>query len=62
MHVVLARGGALANQQHREIVDAVRAQDVKAALRLLRAHILGAGQALVELLEKERGARRPGTG
>jgi DNA-binding GntR family transcriptional regulator len=57
MHVVLARGGALANQQHREIVDAVRAQDVKAALRLLRAHILGAGQTLVELLEKERGAQ-----
>jgi len=62
MHVVLARGGALANQQHREIVDAVRAQDVKAALRLLRVHILGAGQTLVALLEKERGARRPQTG
>jgi hypothetical protein len=30
---------------------------VKAALRLLRAHILGAGQTLVELLEKERGAQ-----
>jgi len=62
MHVVLARGGALANQQHREIVDAVRAHDVKAALRLLRVHILGAGQTLVALLEKERGARRPQTG
>lgn len=63
MHVVLARGGALANQQHRDITDAVREKDVKAALRLLRAHILGAGQSLVELLEKERGtqARKPRT-
>jgi len=63
MHVVLARGGALANQQHREITDAVRDQDVKGALRLLRTHILGAGQSLVALLEKERGpqARKPRT-
>ena len=63
MHVVLARGGALANQQHREITDAVRDQDVKGALRLLRTHILGAGQSLVTLLEKERGpqARKPRT-
>ena len=57
MHVVLARGGARANQEHRQIAEAVREQDVKAALRLLRAHILGAGQSLVELLEKERGTQ-----
>jgi DNA-binding GntR family transcriptional regulator len=41
----------------------VRDRDVKAALRLLREHILGAGQSLVEFLETERGtqARRPRT-
>ena len=57
MHIVLARGGARANQEHRAITDAVREQDVKTALRLMRAHILGAGQSLVEFLEKERGTR-----
>ena len=59
MHVVLARGGMLASQQHRDIAAAVRDQDVKTALRLLRDHILGAGQALVELLEKERRIQAP---
>jgi len=61
MHVVLARGGARANLEHRQITDAVREQDVKTALGLLRKHILGAGQTLVELLEQQRGAqaRRP---
>jgi DNA-binding GntR family transcriptional regulator len=63
MHVVLARGGARANQEHRQIAEAVRDRDVKGALRLLREHILGAGQSLVEFLETERGtqARRPRT-
>lgn len=63
MHVVLARGGARANQEHRAIAEAVREQDVKGALRLLRDHILGAGQSLVAFLEKERGAlgRKPPT-
>jgi DNA-binding GntR family transcriptional regulator len=57
MHVVLTRGGARANEEHRAIAGAVRDKDVKTALRLMREHILGAGQSLVELLEKERGAQ-----
>jgi DNA-binding GntR family transcriptional regulator len=55
MQVLLAHGGARANAEHREIANAVRKKDVKMATQLMRAHILGAGQALSALLQQQRG-------
>lgn len=54
MQVLLAHGGARANAEHREIANAVRKKDVKLATQLMRAHILGAGQALSALLQQQR--------
>jgi DNA-binding GntR family transcriptional regulator len=55
MQVLLAHGGAKANDEHRAIAAAVRKKDVKSATQLMRAHILGAGSSLLELLEEQRG-------
>jgi DNA-binding GntR family transcriptional regulator len=55
MQVLLAHGGARANAEHREIANAVRKKDAKMATQLMRAHILGAGQALSALLQQQRG-------
>lgn len=60
MQVLLAHGGERANEEHREIIAAVRKQDVKTAMQLMRAHILGAGCSLLALLQEQRGAS--GTG
>lgn len=57
MHVMLARGGQKANDEHRAIVAAVKKRDVKGAVSLMRSHILEAGQALLELLTHQRGAQ-----
>jgi DNA-binding GntR family transcriptional regulator len=57
MQVLLANGGHKANDEHREIAEAVKLKDVKSATQLMRAHIIGAGQSLVELLEEQRGGR-----
>jgi DNA-binding GntR family transcriptional regulator len=54
MQVLLAHGGKKANQEHREIADAVKIKDVKSASQLMRAHIIGAGQSLRKLLEEQR--------
>lgn len=59
MQVLLAHGGERANEEHREIIAAVRKRDVKTATQLMRAHILGSGSMLLALLEEQRGA---GTG
>lgn len=56
MQVLLAHGGERANEEHREIIAAVRAKDVKSATQLMRAHILGSGSMLLTLLEEQRGA------
>jgi DNA-binding GntR family transcriptional regulator len=55
MQVLLAHGGARANDEHRAIAAAVRKKDVKGACHLMRAHILGAGSSLLELLHVQRG-------
>jgi DNA-binding GntR family transcriptional regulator len=57
MQVLLAHGGAKANAEHREIAGAVGKKDVKSATQLMRAHILGAGEALSALLQEQRGAK-----
>jgi DNA-binding GntR family transcriptional regulator len=61
MQVLLAHGGAKANDEHRAITAAVAKQDVKLATQLMRAHILGAGQSLLQLLQEERGRKGIGT-
>jgi DNA-binding GntR family transcriptional regulator len=58
MQVLLARGGARANEEHRAIADAVRGKDVATATALMRKHILGAGSSLLELLQEQRGEER----
>ena len=58
MEVLLAQGGGRANDEHRAIAAAVGAKDLKLATQLMRAHILGAGRSLVELLQKQRGEKR----
>ncbi len=55
MQVLLAKGGARANEEHRAIAAAVRIKDVQSATQLMRAHILGAGTSLIALLHEERG-------
>ena len=55
MQVLLAHGGMKANEEHRAITAAVKKKDVKIATQLMRAHILGAGRSLVELLQEQRG-------
>lgn len=57
MQIMLARGGAKANEEHRAIIAAVKKKDVRGAVALMRAHILGAGQSLLELLASQRGAQ-----
>ena len=59
MQVFLAHGGERANEEHRAIAAAVGKKDVKAASQLMRAHILGAGQSLLALLEEQRGIAAP---
>src|SRR5262249_48742750 len=56
MQVLLAHGGAKANEEHRAIAEAVKQKDVRTATQLRRAPIPGAGQSLLELLEEQRAA------
>lgn len=62
MEVLLAQGGSRANEEHRAIAAAVAKKDVTEAIQLMREHILGAGQSLVELLQKQRGEKAPDGG
>lgn len=55
MHVFLAHGGSRANDEHRAIADAVAKKDTQVAADLMSAHILGAGSALREFLQEQRG-------
>ncbi len=57
MEVLLAHGGTRANEEHRAIAGAVAETDMKLAIQLMREHILGAGQSLVELLQNQRGEK-----
>jgi DNA-binding GntR family transcriptional regulator len=58
MEVLLAQGGGRANTEHRAIAAAVREKNIPLASELMRTHILGAGQSLVELLQEQRGEKR----
>ncbi|HEY4304337.1 MAG TPA: GntR family transcriptional regulator [Gemmatimonadaceae bacterium] len=58
MEVLLAQGGGRANDEHRAIAAAVRDKNIPLATELMRAHILGAGRSLIELLQEQRGEKR----
>jgi DNA-binding GntR family transcriptional regulator len=65
MQLALTHGELRARHEHRAIAAAARKGDAARASRLLRAHILGAGRALVDFLESERAHRaqaEPSTG
>jgi len=57
MQLSLTHGETRARHEHRAIAAAVRKGDASKASRLLRDHILGAGQVLVTYLERERAQR-----
>ncbi|MHB2034632.1 MAG: GntR family transcriptional regulator [Gemmatimonadaceae bacterium] len=64
MQLALTHGEARANKEHREITAAMRRRDAKQSAALMRAHILGAGRALLEFLHAQldaadRAAQRP---
>jgi DNA-binding GntR family transcriptional regulator len=61
MQLLLAHGGATANDEHRAIADAVARKDVASACQLMRAHILGAGRSLLVLLQTQRVGKRAGS-
>lgn len=54
MQLALTHGESRANAEHRAIVAACRKHDARAAARLMRAHILGAGESLVRFLTDYR--------
>jgi DNA-binding GntR family transcriptional regulator len=56
MQLVLTHGESRAIDEHRAILAAVAAQDVKQACSLMRQHILGAGRQLVRFVSAEREA------
>ena len=56
MQLVLTHGESRAIDEHRAILAAVAAQDVKLASSLMRQHILGAGRQLVRFVSAERQA------
>ncbi|HEY5088308.1 MAG TPA: GntR family transcriptional regulator [Gemmatimonadaceae bacterium] len=56
MQLVLTHGESRAIGEHRAILAAVAAHDVKQACSLMRHHILGAGRQLVRFVSAERQA------
>lgn len=54
MQLALTHGETRANEEHRAIADAARAQDTKRACQLVRDHIAGAGRSLIAFLRDRR--------
>ena len=59
LQLLFAHGGARANEEHRAIAAAVAEKDASGASRLMRSHILGAGQSLLAFLHEQRGLAVP---
>lgn len=57
IQIALTKWEKRAAKEHRAILAACRRKDKRKAATLLRAHILTAGQALIQLLETQRGTR-----
>jgi DNA-binding GntR family transcriptional regulator len=55
MQLALTHGEHRANEEHRALLAAVKKRDATRACALLHDHIVGAGRALHDFLEKERG-------
>ncbi len=58
MQLALTHGESRANAEHRAIVAACRKRDARGAAKLMREHILGAGESLVGFLTEYRAAQR----
>ena len=56
MQLVLTHGESRAIDEHRAILAAVAAHDVKLASSLMKQHIIGAGRLLVQFVSAERQA------
>jgi len=56
MQLVLTHGESRATDEHRAILAAVTAHDVKLACSLMRQHIIGAGRQLAQFVSAERHA------
>ena len=56
VQLVITGGQSRAAEEHQAILDAVRARAARAATSLMKRHILGAGRALVECLQAQRGS------
>lgn len=56
MQLVLTHGEMRASDEHKTILSAIEAQDVREASQLMRQHILGAGRRLVSFVRTERDA------
>jgi DNA-binding GntR family transcriptional regulator len=54
MQLALTHGETRANEEHRAIAAAARAQDTKRACQLVRDHITGAGRSLLAFLRERR--------
>ena len=57
IQIALTKWEKRATKEHRAILAACRRKDKRKAATLLRDHIVTAGQALIQLLEEQRGAR-----
>lgn len=60
MELLLAQGGARANEEHRAIAACVAAGDANGAASKMREHILGAGRSLRALLQEQRAQKKNG--
>lgn len=56
LQLALTHGEVRADEEHRAILEAVRARETGRACALLRGHILGAGRSLLEFLRVHRGS------
>lgn len=60
LQLVLTHGQSRASDEHRAVLAAAAASDADRACELLRAHVLGAGRALIDFLRTHRaGAATP---
>jgi DNA-binding GntR family transcriptional regulator len=57
MQLALTHGETRAKDEHRAIAAAAKRADVRAAAKLMREHILGAGRSLLTFLEGQRGEK-----
>ena len=62
LQLYLTHGIKRANEEHHQLLELCRAREARGAAKLLREHILHAGQSLKEVLEERRTAGRPSTG